>query len=716
MLSSQLGCAAGVLPVLGYIGPGAGFAFLGSFFILLAALALVFLSILSFPLRVLWQLIRRRPRRRGAVDRVVILGLDGLDPRRVRRYIDAGRLPHLAKLAAEGLFKPLTSTCPPISPVAWSSFMTGVNPGKHAIFDFLSRDLRTYLPELSSSRVTTRKDRRGRDVAEVALLRKSQPFWKILGDQGVFSTILRVPITFPPEPFHGLCLSAMCTPDLRGSQGSYTVFEGPGVRGQETGVRGQESGARSQGGEQSAVTAGGPRSVVADSAAADEAKLTGGIRVPLQPLNGKKASLPEAARTFTAEFPGPTVGERTRTVSLKLTLDAAEAGATLEVGGEKLRLVRGRHSPWVRLTFKAGLFTRIRGLCRFCLVATEPRVRLYATPIQIDPENPAMPISHPNYFAIYLAKLHGLFATLGLAEDTWARSEGILDDAGFLEQAYDIHGEREKMFLEAVRLTRRGLCCCVFDLSDRIQHMFTRDHDGGAGEAEIQRMYETLDGLVGRTVTALRRNTVLFVMSDHGFGHFRRGVDLNAWLVREGFMTLKPDASGREYLGDVDWSRTQAYAFGLAGIYLNLKGREGQGCVERAGAADLRQRLKERLATLVDPATGRPVIHAVHEGPAVYRGPYVDRGTDLVVGYEDGYRASWDGAVGRVGRDIFTDNTEAWTGDHCIDQSLVPGVILCNRRVETDAPAIVDLAPTVLQLFGIAPPAYMDGRAWKVSQ
>ena len=142
-----------------------------------------------------------------------------------------GKLPNLARLKEQGSFHRLRTTFPSLSPVAWSTFATGVSPARHNIFDFLNRSLSTYLPELSSSKV--RPQRRvlriggfrlplARPVVEMR--RKSKTFWKILGEHSIGSTILRVPITFPPEKFEGRLLSAMCTPDLRGTQGSFSQF------------------------------------------------------------------------------------------------------------------------------------------------------------------------------------------------------------------------------------------------------------------------------------------------------------------------------------------------------------------------------------------------------------------------------------------------------------------------------------------------------------
>ena len=669
--------------IIAYIGPGAGIAFLGSFLILLVALALALLSLLTWPFRLVWLWLKRlRSGVRGKVKRVVVVGLDGLDPRRVRKLMDEGRLPNFKQLADQGTFTALGTTLPPISPVAWSTFMTGVNPGKHNIFDFLNRDLRTYLPELSSTRVTSGSRWNwlaalGLAGGPVRLLRKSQPFWKVLGDHGVFSTILRVPITFPPERFHGLSLSAMCTPDLRGTQGSYTLFS-----------TNQAECTESLGGMRVHVTRTGNR------------------------ICSRLAGPPN--------LPGKTPAELE--VPLILELDTNHGRADLRICGQTLRLKVREYSPWVRLTFRSGLFANVRGICRFRLEQIAPDVRLYVTPVNIDPERPALPISHPLYYSIYLAKLHDSFATLGLAEDTWALNSGAIDEDAFLEQTYAIHAEREAMFFEALRHTKRGLCTCVFDASDRIQHMFYRfvtpDHpcrpaaDEMRHEKVIDEMYDRMDALVGRVRRAIDQQTVLVVLSDHGFCDFSCGVHLNAWLRDEGYLVLEPGASGAEYMAGVDWGRTRAYAFGLAGIYLNQIGREARGIVASdCESASLRTEIAAKLRQLADPSRGgRPAIREVYDSRQAYFGPYVENGPDLVVGYQAGYRASWETAVGRTDGPVLADNTRRWSGDHCVDPTVVPGVLLCNRKLTDTSCAIVDLAPTILDLFGVPAPQYMDGK------
>jgi predicted AlkP superfamily phosphohydrolase/phosphomutase len=349
------------------------------------------------------------------------------------------------------------------------------------------------------------------------------------------------------------------------------------------------------------------------------------------------------------------------------------------------------------------------------------------SPINLDPEKPAMPISHPGYYATYLAKRIGCFATLGLAEDTWALNEEVIDESTFLQQAYDIDRERQAMFFAALDRLRFGSLVCVFDATDRIQHMFWRHIDGshparpkqsGAEHRDaIRELYRRNDALVGRVMARLSAGDVLMVLSDHGFASFRRGVNLNAWLHREGYLALIDGADGSaEWLRSVDWSRTRAYCIGLTGMFLNLQGRERLGVVSPgAEAAALREELRTRLSGLVDDQSGEVAIREAFDPASLYAGPYLENGPDLIIGYNAGYRISWDSARGVIAGPLFEDNVKAWSGDHCIDPRLVPGVFFCNRRVDTDDPALVDVAPTALRLFGIEPPPYMDGHPLAVA-
>jgi predicted AlkP superfamily phosphohydrolase/phosphomutase len=645
--------------VLAYIGPGAGFAFLGSFLAIVLSLLASFVSLCLWPFRMLWQALRRRGRfGKARAKKVIILGLDGLEPKLTERWMAEGKLPHLRQLAERGSYSRLRTTFPPLSPVAWSTFATGVNPGAHNIFDFLNRNLRTYAPELSSARVTESKKvwKIGKweiplSRPSVELRRKSKPFWEILGNSGIGSTILRIPVTFPAVPFYGRLLSAMATPDLRGTQGSFSWFS-------------------------------------SDPA---ESSVEGGVKLPLT----------RADDGWRGDLPGP--GSTSVSFSIK---EGAAGDWVLRMAGRACKLIPGEYSPWIRLSFPA------HGIVRFLLTQTEPIVSLYVTPVEIDPENPALPISHPAHYAVYLAKLLGSFATLGMAEDTWALNEGAIDEDSFLKQAKLIQAEREAMFFSALDRTRRGVAACVFDTTDRVQHMFYRHLDGnGRYSGVIEDLYRDMDRIVGRALSYVDENTTIFVLSDHGFCSFRRGVNLNSWLHQNGYLALERDRNeGGEYFEGIDWSRTRAYTFGLSGLYLNLQGREAQGIVPAEEAEQLRAELRGRLSHLLDEAEGEVAIQAVYESNRIYRGPYIDAAPDLVVGYAPGYRASWGAAVGKVTAAVFDDNNKCWSGDHCVDPSAVPGVLFTNEHCEAPNPGIEDMAPTILRLFAIDPPTWMEGR------
>jgi len=661
-------------PELAYIGPGAGFAFLGSFVSILGGVLLGLISILLWPVRVLWGAVTgRQGYKHAKVKRLVFLGLDGLDPGLAERYMQEGKLPNLSRLREQGSFHRLRTTFPALSPVAWSTFATGVNPARHAMFDFLNRSLSSYMPHLSSSRVSEPakilklgryRIPLGRPIVEMR--RKSKTFWQILGQRQIASTILRVPITFPPEKFNGRLLSAMCTPDLLGTQGTFALYT------TRTGGPEMESGNR--------------RPLVRDDI------LCRGV------IQGPPNSLHEEALPMEIPF------------SLRVKRDG---GAELAIEGERYRLAPGEYTPWVKLTFSAGLGIKVSGIARFLLTESGDEVSLYCTPINIDPEAPALPISHPSYYAAYLSKLLGAFSTLGMAEDTWALNEKAIDSDAFLKQAYLIFEERKAMFFSALERTRRGVVACVFDTTDRVQHMFFAQKDGGGEYSRvIEDLYCRADELVGRTMALMDSETVLFVLSDHGFTSFERGVDLNAWLLQNGYLALKKGADGTSnYLKDVDWSRTRAYTFGLAGLYINQRGREAEGIVDPAEARALKRELAAKLSGLYDEQRARPAVRHAWPSDALYTGPYLDAAPDVILGYAEGYRASWDSAVGKVTADVFADNAKAWSGDHCVDPHLVPGVLFSNRKIEAADPGIEDMAPTALDLFGIEPPPHMEGKS-----
>ena len=669
-----------------YIGPGAGFAFLSSFFVLFIAFALAIFYLFSWPLRLAIRTLFRKgsgPRRKSMVKRAIVIGLDGMDPRLAGKFMEEGKLPNFRKLREEGLFAPLSTTWPPVSPTAWSSFTTGVDPSYHNIFDFFTRDPMSYFPVLSSAEIgkASKVLSIGKYLIQIGkpklrLLRKSKAFWKILGENGVSSSVIRVPITFPPEKFNGVLLSAMCTPDLKGSQGTFSFYTT-----NETDKRG---------------TIGGVTYHVVKK----------GNRIHTF-LNGPENAL---------------VKERPELkVPLTIIIPPEKNKAEIQICGQSLQLEPRTYSPWTKVIFRPGLGMKVHGICRFYLNCISPDVELYVSPINIDPGKPALPVSHPFIYSVYMSKLIGTYGTLGLAEDTWALNEGIIDEDSFLKQAHLFFEEREKMFFNALERTPKGLCVCVFDTTDRVQHMFFRFLDGThpANRGKdfekyqnvIEDLYAQMDQMIGRVLKKVDEKTAVFVMSDHGFAPFRRGVNLNTWLFKNGYLSLK---DGQRISGDwfenVDWEKTKAYSLGLAGIFINRRERESHGIV--ADGNELRKlklELIEKLTGLVDEETGKTAIRRVMDTENTFSGPYRTNAPDLLIGYESGYRSSWACATGGVTESVFEDNTRRWSGDHSIDPQIVPGVLFSNGKINKKNPDIKDIAPTILKLFGIDIPAYMQG-------
>ena len=510
-----------------YVGPGAGIALATTVLALFVSFVAVVVGLLLWPIRFVIRLItRKRPPRPPRIKRAVIIGLDGLDPELVKRFMAEGRLPNMSRLAEAGMFNELGTTYPAMSPVAWSSFATGVDPAKHGIFDFLTRDPKSYQPDLSSTDI--RPPTKHVDIGkyripigrpQLKLLRKSRAFWEVLGKYQVPCAILRVPITFPAEPFDGTLLSAMCVPDLQGSQGSFTYYSSAGDDGAAVGGRRISVSARDKETKKGTVK-----------------HIESHLEGPPNPIrrDGELLRLP-----FTVEYGGPTKGE-------------AKGGdsapdAFLRAGKERVPLRVGEYTDWVPVSFSLGIGAKLRGICRFRLLSLEPDFKLYVTPLNIDPENPILPISHPKIFSIFLSKLIGRYATLGLAEDTWALNEGVLDEDAFLEQAWANHDEREAMFFEMLRRTPKGLITCVFDGTDRIQHMFMRYLDDGHPalasapdnpkyKEVIPDTYARMDEMVGRVLDDIDikdPQNLVAVISDHGFQTFRRGINLNSWAAPE---------------------------------------------------------------------------------------------------------------------------------------------------------------------------------------
>lgn len=672
-----------------YIGPGAGIAVVGSFWAIFAAFFSALSALFIWPIRYVIRTIKgRHAFARSKIEKCVIVGLDGMDFKLTEKMLDEDKLPNFARLKNKGCFKPLATSIPSISPVAWSSFQTGSNPGKHNIFDFLTRDNKTYMPRLSSVDIRPQRQsirlgkyQLGLGKADIRLLRKGKPFWKTLGENGIFSSILRVPITFPPERFYGVSLSGMCVPDLKGTQGMFSVYT---TRLDDRGEH----------------------------------------------IGGERYKVEKNKDIIKAELIGPANPLRSDNKVLKLPFEVKVIDKTsvrLRINGNGLSLGKGEYTDWVKVEFRAAPCFRISGICKFLLISVEPEFELYVTPINIDPEKPAMPISHPSFYSTYLSKKQGAFATLGLAEDSWALNEEVLTDDAFIEQCVRTDQEREEMFFDSLDKVKKGLCVCVFDGTDRIQHTFWRDidqehparqlHLPAQERNTIEEHYQRTDSMIGRIVEKCdNRNTLLMIISDHGFSTFRYGVDLNRWLEENGYLVVGQGQRDKKHLQGIEWSETRAFAIGLSGIYLNLKGRESKGIVDPGTeATQLRDEISEKLSKLIDENRNVPAVKNVYNALKIYNGPYQSQSPDLLIGFNKGYRASWETAVGQVTEQVFHDNKKAWSGDHCIDPSLVPGVLFCNRKIESGNPRLMDIGPTTLDMFGVSVPEYMDGKVLAVA-
>lgn len=664
---------AGTRTAAAYIGPGAGFAITTSVFGLAATILLVLFILILSPLRLAAALLRSGVKLgRATRGRVVVLGLDGLDPKLARAFMDHGDMPHCRALADQGHFGPLRTTCPAISPVAWSTFATGVNPGRHNIFDFLSPNTTTYAPELSSvKRINNaRLLKIGPFVLPLRAARfdstqKSRPFWEYAAECGVTSMILRVPMTYPAAKGRALVLSGLCAPDLRGSQGTFSIF-----------------------------------SDNADDL--DPENVSSGSILKLQNKNG----------CFHGVLPGPPDPLNRRefiSTPFRLTPLPDGAGFRLRIRyAAPVILDPGRFSPWIRMRFRVAPGLSVHGLCRFLVTQTQPHVRLYATPVHIDPARPAMPVSHPRFLSVYFEKLIGPFATAGLAEDTSAVNAGFLDEDHFLSQVYDCQSEREAMLDLALDRVRAGLVVCVFDAPDRVQHLFLKQHRQGAGPhaQAIRDAYRRMDALVGSVMNKLKPDDTLFIVSDHGVAPFERCFNTNAWLAENGYLAAEPGAAS------INWTQTRAFGMGLAGIHINRAGKFPNGIVQALDANNLRNEIIEKLKNAIDPETGEKPLRAVYAAGEIYDGPYVENAPDIILCFEEGYRTAWESVTGGgCGGPVFYDNNRPWSGDHTAHPDAVPGTILSNRQITIPDPHIGDIAPTALSIFGIQIPGHIQGRS-----
>ena len=615
-------------------------------------------------------IIRAAPRRRAR--RCIVLGIDGMDPTLCVRYMKAGLLPNFAKLSRTGHFSPLRTSMPPQSPVAWSTFISGANPGTHGIFDFIARDPATLIPYLSTSRLVPggRNLRLGRwnfpfTGGKVENLRRGNTLWVELEKRGIESTVLRIPANFPPVPSKARTLSGLGTPDIHGAYGIFTLFT-------------DRIGERSR-------------------------DLSGG-RIERVHLRGNlvNARLPGPVNTFDTQ--GSHVD-----IPFTIAVDEIHPSVRIRIQSRDFILKEGDWSDWVPLRFEMVAHLAVPdGICRFFLKRARNAFELYVTPVNIDPSNPVLPISSPDSFSADLARRAGRFYTQGMAEDTSALSAGVLNDSQFRRQATDVLRESQRLYNEELPRFKKGLFFFYFSSLDQNSHAFWRTLDAGhplyspelaAAQGDfLPWLYTEMDKALGQALEVCDDETLLFVMSDHGFGSFRRQFNLNTWLLDNGYARLKYGAAREsDYFGALHWGETQAYGLGINSLYLNLARREPDGCVKAGDKRALQERLRTQLQSVVDAGTGEHPVYRVYRPEDIYTGDEVDKAPDLIIGYAPNYRASWDTVLGKYPRDVFLDNRDSWSGDHCIDPVFVPGCLFSNRRFPGGSPALEQLAPAIIQ-------------------
>ncbi len=618
--------------------------------------------------------------------RVLVLGIDGMDPALLRRFMAEGLMPTFASFGANGYLGPMQTTLPPQSPVAWASFITGANPGKHGIFDFVHRDPSTFTPYLSTSRsYPATKTVEFLDYVipmesgRVELLRRGTPFWHYLDKQDIPAAFYQLPANFPVEQTKTSAISGMGTPDLLGTYGTYTF--------------------------------------ITDMPDPPALKKPGGRHIKVRPAdNVVRTSLEGPVNSFHS-------GNRPVSVDMTIYRDRTENVARIVLQDTDIILKKGEWSDWVPVTFNmVSLLASSRGMVRFYLQETHPHLKLYVSPINIDPLDPSLPISCPAEHAGKVAEKIGRFTTLGFPEDTKALSNSVFSDAEFLSLSRLILAERLAALEYSLKNFDEGLLFFYFSTIDQNSHMLLRNLDpshplydtNAPPEVRnaIRFCYHEMDKALKFALSMVDSDTTVIVMSDHGFAPFTREFNLSTWLAGNGYtnFTDRRQMHTTDLYEAVNWRKTKAYVLGINGIYLNLAGRERQGTVNPGKAEQLKEEIIAKLKTVEDPATGRKVFRDVYNSKRAFSGPYLDIAPDIVVGYESGYRISDESVLGKFPEGLFADRTDKWCSDHCMDPAVVPGVLITSKEIAHQNPSICDLAPTILAGFGIKPEGDMDGR------
>jgi len=716
-----------------------------------------------------------------SAPKVVVLGFDGADPRLIRQYMDEGALPNLRKLENEGCFRELGVVNPPQTPVSWAAFMTSTNPGKNEVFDFLRRNPETYKPSFALNEEGKKSFLLGRyNAAAGALLAflfffaagfvtakmlpkrvrmlvmgcsavlgvfcgvaaldfisenipsqipfainhlKGVTFWEHAADSGVKAVVIRHPDTFPAKPFlKGRLLSGLGVPDMRGRVGTpyiITTDYSLKMRDNEFSVE----------------------IVPVDPTVYEEEKT---VEIP-GPFNKPfftyildeyenactDDTTKDALRKMGREELEKKGVKEIQTFPLTIRILPEKERVALSVPGKRLELGMREWSEWTEVEFRFSRLVKVKGLVRFYLVEVKPEFRMYMSPIQIHPDND-LDISFPRKYAGELFRRFGAFKTMGWAVDTWTISSSLSDEEQFLSDMYETEKPYENMMAALLKDGDMDLYVQVFEYTDRMSHILWRYMDerhplfdpvkAPRYREEMKKAYIYMDDIVGRATSLIPRDTVLIVLSDHGFASFRKEVNYNRWLVDNGYMALKEDTGlmslydlfddDRLLFKNVDWAKTKAYGLGLGNIYVNLKGREKHGIVNPGREyEELMDAICSELPKIVDPETGEAPVCKVYKRDEIYRDYDPDVIPDLRVSNHPGYRVSWQTSLGGVPDKLIAPNLKPWSGDHCsLDPYCVKGMFFCNRTLMDTELNILDVAPTILDILGVKPHPEMEGR------
>lgn len=701
--------------------------------------------------------------------RVIVLAFDGLDAGLVERWMASGDLPHLAAMKEAGGYARLGTTIPPLSPVAWPTALSGVNPGRHGLFGFVARDNGGPLPLPRLS--VTRREAVPRDEVAAAIGDPADTFADILGRwpeqvevprSEIAATFLheyldaagrtfvglRVPATFPvTTPLRqSRILSGLFTPDVAGGPGRWYVFTNDEwVQSDLPTETGGTTYRLWGGGGVFEASLPGPVDWV--TRAKLEAMVRGLQEEALAAADdGERAALDGALERARARLWEHRLHGRYASVPLRVHADPSARAARIVLGEHDVEVQEGAWIHDLALRFDVPDSFPVRALVSLRLDVCrldedeDADVRLFVTPLAIDPRTTRglMPFAWPRTYGEDLWERAGAFRTLGWDCATNAWKDGEIGPQAFLETVESsLDGDRRLLDAELARGHFDVLFAGV-EAADRAGHLLLAFGDGsrspksgGATAADdvaafgavfplgdaLRRVYRECDAIVGAVADLVASgvygdDALLLVLSDHGMAPFRYGANLNVWLERSGYLVRDGDRSG-DLPDYIDWARTRAYSMDLGKVYLNLAGREPQGVVDPADGPALLRAIAADLEAWTDPATGARVVRRAHLAEDVYQGPMAD--ADLVVGFEPPYRASWRSSLGgfetdAIARAGIVENHLPWSGDHGCDASAVPGVLFTSRPLPAGvSPGLLDVAPTVLRWMGVEVPETLEG-------